>query len=168
MKNIEIPDDVYTALATIAQEQGQPPGEILRSLFATPAATRIGLEPLGQFILSRSFQEHAELDARYLALLGWIATAAPADFAEFVENEPSAGHYLRFSPDEILRTCRLHAAQQIDGTRYWAVMNISMPAKQRFVARLLEFVGYDAAITELACLAIGFPAVRKRFALRVA
>jgi negative modulator of initiation of replication len=52
---------------------------------------------------------------------------------------------------EILETCRHNQARQIPGTHYWAIMNIDSATKSRFLARVLEFIGYRDPVIELAC-----------------
>ena len=42
-------------------------------------------------------------------------------------------------------------ARQIDGTQFWAIMNIDTATKRRFLARVLDFIGYRDAVIELAC-----------------
>lgn len=168
VKNIEVPDDVYAVLGRLAAAHGQTPADLLEVLFGSNAAVTPETQPIAAFVLSAAFRNLAGVDAKYLALLAWVAAQHPADFAEFVESEPSAAAYLRFSPEEILRTCRRHLTRQIDGTRYWAIMNITEATKQRFLGRLLEFIGYDPILAAVACHAIGFVPSSKRSLLRVA
>ena len=46
-------------------------------------------------------------------------------------------------------------ARQIDGTQYWAIMNNDTATKRRFLARVLEFIGYRDETIEFACAALG-------------
>ena len=168
MKNIEIPDDVYAALARVARDHGKQPGEILGALFGPQAPAGQPTGAVSELLLSREFLALQTPDAKYLAVLTWVATQQPADFAEFVEREPSARRYLRFTRDEILESCRNHATQQIDGTRYWAIMNIGVNARRQFVLRLFDFIGYDAMAADAVCATIGLVSARRASRLLVA
>lgn len=168
MKNIEIPDDVYGALNRLAQAHGKEPGEILAALFGPKVPLASPDRRVAELLFSPEFLALTTPEAKYLAILTWIATEQSADFAEFVEREPSARHYLRFTRDEILESCRGHVTRQIDGTRYWAIMNIGPRARREFMLRLFDFIGYDAAAAEAVCAAIGLAPARRSSRLLVA
>ena len=64
--------------------------------------------------------------------------------------------------EEILATCRHNQARQIAGTQYWAIMNIDTATKRRFLARVLEFVGYREEVIAFACGFLGQKRGRRR------
>lgn len=167
MKNIEISEEVYTALQDLATGFHRTPDEVLASLLNLPTGTPDAAEPLAAFVLSADFRAKFTDAEKYLALLGWIANRHPADFAEFIRNLDGGRRYLGLSREEILETCRHNQARQIAGTPYWAIMNIDTATKRRFLARVLEFTGYREALIDFACAAIGMrgPVHRHRFSL---
>lgn len=86
---------------------------------------------------------------RYLALLAWVAREHATDFADFIAHQASARRYLKLSRAEVDAIRHEHHVRQIDGTQYWAVMNIDDATKGRFIHRLLEFIGCpDATVAE--------------------
>jgi len=107
---------------------------------------------------------------KYLGLLAWVAAKHPADFGEFIRSLEGGRRYLGLSREEILETCRHNQARQIAGTQYWAIMNLDTATKRRFLARVLEFVGYRDTAIDFACSAIGMKRTVRagRFAALVA
>jgi len=165
MKNIEISDEVYDALQDLARGFHRTPDEVLASLLHLPSGSPDAADPLAAFVLSPEFRAKFTDADKYLALLAWVAARHPADFGEFIRSLDGGRRYLGLSREEILETCRHNQARQIDGTPYWAIMNIDSATKRRFLARVLEFVGYRDAAIELACAAIGFTrSTRRRLA----
>lgn len=78
---------------------------------------------------------------RYVALLAWVARNHAADFADFVSHQDSVRRYLMLNR-EAVNEIRVHNhARQLEGTQFWAVMNVAAATKARFVRRLLEFIG---------------------------
>jgi negative regulator of replication initiation len=92
---------------------------------------------------------------KYLAILAWVAAKHSSDFTEFIASLASGRRYLGWSREEIIEQCRHNQARPIPGTHYWAIMNIDTATKRRFLARVLEFVGYRDEIIEVVCAAIG-------------
>ena len=170
MKNIEISDEVYAALQDLATGFHRTPDEVLASLLKVPTGSPDAADPLAAFVLSTDFRTKFTDADKYLALLGWLASRHPADFGEFIRSLEGGRRYLGLSREEILETCRHNQARQIDGTPYWAIMNLDTATKRRFLARVLEFVGYRESVIDFACAAIGMkgPARRSRFAALVA
>lgn len=164
MKKIEISEQVYDALQNLATGFHRTPDEVLASLLNLPESAPDAAEPIAAFITSVEFRSKFTDAEKYLALLGWLATKHPADFGEFIRSLEGGRKYLGLSREEILETCRHNQARQIDGTCYWAIMNIDTATKRRFLARVMEFVGYREAAIEFACAAIGMrrPAHRGR------
>lgn len=162
MKHIEISDEVYDALQDLARGFHRTPDEVLASLLNLPNGSPDAADPLAAFVLSPEFRTKFTDADKYLALLAWVAARHPADFGEFIRSLDGGRRYLSLSRDEILETCRHNQARQIDGTPYWAIMNIDSATKRRFLARVLEFVGYRDAAVELACAAIGFTRPNRR------
>lgn len=155
MKNIEVSDEVYAALQNLATGFHRTPDEVLASLLNIPTASAEATEPLAAFIVSPEFRAKFTDADKYLATLSWIAAKHPAEFGEFIRAQSGGRRYLSMSREEILETCRHNQARQIDGTQYWAIMNIDTATKRRFLARVLEFIGYRDVVIEFACAAIG-------------
>lgn len=170
MKNIEVSDEVYEALQRLATGFHRTPDEVLASLLNVPHASPEGTEPIAGYLLSAEFRAKFTDADKYLAILAWIATHHAEEFGEFIEAQSSGRRFLSMSREEILETCRHNQARQIDGTHYWAIMNIDTATKRRFLARLLDFIGYRDAVIEFVCSAIGMrgPVRRGRFAALVA
>lgn len=153
MKKIEVSDEVYAALARLAQQSQCTPDEVLASLLRP--STVAAPESIAAFVASAEFQAQANPDDRYLALLGWVATRHAAEFREFIPSLASGRRYLGFSRDAVLETCRHHQARQIGSTQYWAILNIDPASKRRFLVRLLDFVGYREDVAGFVCGMLG-------------
>lgn len=155
MKTIEISEEVYTALQDLAKGFHRTPDEVLASLLNVPTGSPDATEPLAAFILGSEFRSKFTDAEKYLALLSWVAAHHSAEFGEFIFSLESGRRYLGISREQILATCRHNQARQIAGTSYWAIMNIDSATKRRFLARVLEFVGYRDTVIDFACSAIG-------------
>lgn len=155
MKKIEISEEVYSALQDLAVGFHRTPDEVLASLLNIPQTAPDAAEPIAAFILSAEFRSKFTDAEKYLALLGWIAERHPTDFAEFIRSLEGGRRYLGLTREEVLETCQHNQARQIDGTCYWAIMNLDTATKRRFLARVLEFVGYRDSVIDFACAAIG-------------
>ena len=162
VKTIEVSDEVYAALQNLATGFHRTPDEVLASLLNIPTASAEATEPLAAFIVSPEFRAKFTDADKYLALLAWIAQKHPAEFGEFIQAQSSGRRYLSMSREEILETCRHNQARQIDGTHYWAIMNIDTATKRRFLARLLEFIGYRDLVIEFACQGFGVRSAARR------
>ncbi len=162
MRTIEISDEVYAALQELATGFHRTPDEVLASLLNVPTYAPDAAEPLAAFVLGPDFRSKLTDADKYLALLSWLATRHPADFGEFIRSLDGGRRYLGMSREEILETCRHNQARQIAGTPYWAIMNIDTATKRRFLARVLEFVGYREAVIDFACAAIGMKRTVRR------
>ncbi|MDO8542887.1 MAG: hypothetical protein Q7S40_20790 [Opitutaceae bacterium] len=162
MKRIGVSDEVFEALQRLATGFHRTPDEVLAALLKVPHASPEAAEPIAAFILSSEFRARFSAADKYLALLGWIATQHPAEFGEFIRSLSGGRRYLALGREEILETCRHNQARQIDGTQYWAIMNIDTPTKRRFLARVLEFIGYRDAVIEFVCSAIGMRGAVRR------
>lgn len=165
VKKIELSDEVYAALQRLATGFHRTPDEVLASLLNVPRGSPDAAEPIAAYILSAEFRAKFTDADKYLALLGWIATRHATEFREFIESLSTGRRYLSLSREDILETCRHNQARQIDGTQYWAIMNIDTATKRRFLARVLEFIGYRDEAIEFACAALGgrSPVRRTRF-----
>ena len=155
MKNIEVSDDVYAALQRLATGFHRTPNEVLASLLQVPASSPEAAEPLAAYIISGEFRAKFTDAEKYVALLSWVAARHAAEFGEFIRGQSSGRRYLGLSREEIIETCRHNQARQIDGTQYWAIMNIDTATKRRFLARVLEFIGYRDQVIEFACNVFG-------------
>ena len=170
MKNIEVSDEVYAALQRLATGFHRTPDEVLASLLNVPTASPEAADPIAAFVISGEFRAKATDAEKYLALLSWVSARHVSEFGEFIRSQSGGRRYLTMSREEILETCHHNQARQIDGTQYWAIMNIDTATKRRFLARVLEFIGYRDAAIELVCSAFGGRAAarRGRFAALVA
>jgi negative regulator of replication initiation len=170
MKKIDVSEEVYEALQRLATGFHRTPDEVLASLLNLPGPHAPGTEPLAGFVLTPEFRAKFTDADKYLAILGWIAVRHESEFGEFIRNQSGGRRYLSMSREEIVETCRHNQARQIDGTQYWAIMNIDTATKRRFLARVLEFIGYRDTVIEFVCGAIGMrgPARRGRFSALVA
>jgi negative modulator of initiation of replication len=168
MRNIEVSDDVYAVLQQLATGFNRTPNDVLESLLNIPPASAEAAEPIAAFMLSTEFRAKFTDAEKYLALLGWIATHHAAEFSEFIRSLSSGRRYLGLSREEIVETCHHNQARPIDGTQYWAIMNIDTATKRRFLARVLEFIGYREEVIDFVCAAIGARSASRRGRLLVA
>jgi negative modulator of initiation of replication len=164
VKNIEVSDEVYAALQRLATGFHRTPDEVLASLLNVPTGSPEATEPLAAFILSAEFRAKFTDADKYLAVLAWIAVRHAEEFGEFIRAQSSGRRFLGLSREEIVETCRHNQARQIDGTQYWAIMNIDTATKHRFLARVLDFIGYREAVIEFVCGAIGMRGRARMFA----
>jgi negative regulator of replication initiation len=155
MKNIEVSDDVYAALQRLATGFHRTPDEVLASLLNVPAASPEAADPIAAFVISPEFRAKFTDADKYLALLGWVANRHATELGEFIRSQAGGRRYLSMTREEIIETCRHNQARQIAGTQFWAIMNIDTATKRRFLARLLEFIGYRDAVIEFVCGAFG-------------
>ena len=162
MKKIEISDEVYAALQELATGFNRTPNDVLASLLNVPSASAEAAEPLAAFVLSAEFRTKTTDADKYLAMLGWISRKHEAEFGEFIRAQSGGRRFLGMSREEIIEACRHNQARQIDGTQYWAIMNLDTATKRRFLARVLEFIGYRESVIEFACGAIGLRSVARR------
>lgn len=162
MKKIEISDEVYAALQELATGFNRTPNDVLASLLNVPSASAEAAEPLAAFVLSAEFRTKTTDADKYLAMLGWISRKHEAEFGEFIRAQSGGRRFLGMSREEIIEACRHNQARQIDGTQYWAIMNIDTATKRRFVARVLEFIGYRDAVIDFACNVFGGRAPLRR------
>lgn len=155
MKSIEVSEEVYEELQKLATGFHRTPDEVLASLLNVPAGSPEAADPIAMFVLSTEFRSKFTDADRYLALLAWVAERHKADFSEFIRSLPGGRRFLSMNQEEILATCRHNQARQIDGTPYWAIMNLDTATKRRFLARVLDFVGYRDEVIEFVCGFIG-------------
>ncbi len=155
MKMISVRDDVYEALQRLASGFHRTPDEVLASLLNLSTASPDAAEPIAAFVLGAGYRTKFTDADRYLSLLGWVAARHPGEFAEFIRSLSSGRRYLGRTREEILAACRHNQARQIDGTAFWAIMNIDTATKRRFLARVLEFTGYRPELIDFVCGTIG-------------
>ena len=140
MSPVEISPEVQARLARAAEARGCSPTELIASLLDAPAET-LRDNPLVSYTLSPEFRAKASDAERYLALLAWVAKNHAAEFSDFIAHHASGRKYVGLSAEEIRETCQHNQARPIDGTHYWAIMNLDTPTKRRFLRRLLVFIG---------------------------
>jgi hypothetical protein len=156
MKSVELRDETYETLQSLAAERKLSPDELVAALLQSsrrPACSDLLLS----FLEGADFQALSDATERYLGLLSWCARNHAGDFADFVSHQESSYRYLMLSRDEFLEVRAHNHARQIDGTQFWAVMSIDERTKRRFVRRLLEFIGCRDESVTAACSALGFP-----------
>jgi negative modulator of initiation of replication len=155
MKQIDVSDEVYEALKQLTTDFHQAPDDVLAALLNVRVSPALANEPLVAFLIGAEFRAKFTDADRYLAILGWVATKNAEDFNQYIESLASGRRYLGWSREEIIEQCRHNQARQVPGTHFWAIMNIDTATKRRFLARLLEFVGYHDEVIEYVCAAIG-------------
>lgn len=147
MKNVELTDEAYELLQRLAAAKQLAPSDLVAALLG--AGRPLCGDHLLFHLTSGKFSALSDPAERYLALLAWVAEHYAADFADFISHQSSAQRYLMLSPSDVNSIRQQHLVRQIDGTHYWAVMNIDHAMKRRFVQRLLEFIGcHDETVTE--------------------
>lgn len=157
MPQLTISPDLATQLERRARERGCSVEQLLATLLrggdsgAAPASDH----PLVAYTLSPEYRVKFSDADRFLALLGWVAAQQPAEFADFVSHLDSRRKYVGLSPEEIRETCQHNQARQIPGTHFWAIMNLDTPTKQRFLRRLLVFVGETDEVIEAVAATLG-------------
>jgi negative modulator of initiation of replication len=151
VKTIEVSDEAFAALQKLGAGAHRTPDEVLASLLQVPAGSPEAAEPLAAFVLDVDFRTKFTAADRYLAVLGWLASRHPADFGEFIRSLPGGRHYLSLPPEEVLAACRRNQARQIDGTQFWAIMNLDAAAHRHFLAHVLEFLGYREQVIDFVC-----------------
>jgi negative regulator of replication initiation len=140
MAKLELTAEMQAKLAAAAEARGCSPAELIGVLLESPIVTTPA-HPLVAYTLSAEFRAKFSDAERYLALLAWIAKHHAPEFSDFIAHHASGRKYLGLSAEEIRETCRHNQARLIDGTHYWAIMNLDTPTKRRFLRRLLVFVG---------------------------
>jgi negative regulator of replication initiation len=158
MKNIEVSEAVYDELKKLTTDFHQSPNDVLAAMLNLGRPATGADEPLIAFMLSAEFRTRFTDADKYLAILSWIAERYASEFSEFIvslSSSSSGRRYLGISREEIVEQCRHNQARQIPGTHYWAIMNIDTATKRRFLARVLEFIGYRDDLIETVCSAIG-------------
>jgi negative regulator of replication initiation len=166
MKTINVSEEVYDTLKKMTTDFHQTPDDVLASLLNLRVPPADADQPLVAYMLDAEFRTKFTDADKYLAILGWIGSKHAADFHEFIvslASGPSGRRYLGCSRAEIIEQCRHNQARQIPGTQYWAIMNLDTATKRRFLARVLEFIGYREEIIEFVCSGIGMrhPIVRR-------
>jgi negative regulator of replication initiation len=167
MKRIEVSDDVYEQLKKLTSDFGQSPNDVLATLLNVGTARSDSEEPLVSFVLGTEFRTKFTDADKYLGILSWIAAKHGADFREYIRSLSSGSggrRYLGLSHAEVVEQCRHNQARQIPNTQFWAIMNIDTATKRRFLSRVMDFVGYDADLTEFVCGVIGARGATRRSA----
>lgn len=155
MKQLELSDEAYAALERLAAAKRLTPAELVAALVSARRPLLTG-DHLMFYLVSPEFLRLGDPIDRYLAILAWCARHYATDFADFIAHQESGRHYLAWNRDEINEARARNHARQIAGTQFWAVMNLDDPTRQRFVRRMLEFIGCQDATVEQASQALGF------------
>lgn len=155
MPQIDLTPELKARLLEAAAAQGRSPAELIASWLASPAQT-LQANGLVAFTQSAEFRAKFSDAERYLALLARVAQEHGPEFTDFIAHHANGRKYLGLSPEEIRETCHHNQARPIDGTPYWAIMNLDTATKRRFLRRLLVFVGEsDEVITHLTATISG-------------
>jgi negative regulator of replication initiation len=158
MKKIDVSDAVYETLKNLTTDFHQSPNDVLAALLNVGTALDKTDEPLVGFLLDAEFRAKFTDADRYLAILGWIAARHRSEFDEYIHSlsaSASGRRYLGLSREDIVEQCRHNQAREIPDTHYWAIMNIDTATKRRFLARVLEFIGYREDVIGFVCGVIG-------------
>ena len=168
MKNVQLSEEAYATLQRLATAQQLTPSDALEALLGS--GRPICGDHLRFHLAGGQIAQASTPADRYLALLAWVARHHAADFTDFIAHQASARRYLMLSSAEVNTIRRQHHARQIEGTQYWAVMNIDDATKGDFVRRLLEFIGCqdETVIEALRVLALVPPPPRRAALLSVA
>jgi negative regulator of replication initiation len=147
MKRVELSDEAYAALERLAAAKNLSPAELVAAL-VDPARPPLAGDTLLFHLASAELTRLADPIDRYLALLAWCAKHYATDFADFISHQESGRRYLTLNREEVNETRAHNRARQIDGTPFWAVLNIDDATRGRFVRRLLEYIGcHDETVT---------------------
>jgi hypothetical protein len=155
MKQVELSDENYASLERLASAKNLTPADLIAALVGAKRPPLAG-DNLLFFLTSDEFTRLGDPIDRYLALLAWCARHYATDFADFISHQESGRHYLAWNRDEINEARARNHARQIAGTQFWAVMTIDDAARQRFVCRMLEFIGCQDETVAQATHALGF------------
>lgn len=154
MPHLTISRETADFLARAARARGCSVDELIVSL-ASASDDAVRDHPLIAYTLSPEFRIKFTDADRFLALLAWVAGQHAPEFSDFVSHLESRRRYVGLSAEEIRETCRHNQARQIPGTHFWAIMNLDTPTKQRFLRRLLVFVGLPDEVIEAAVSTLG-------------
>jgi hypothetical protein len=155
MNPVDLSREAQEALRRLGQENRQSPAVVLDELLRIPPFAPEAAEPLARYLTAPAFRRHPGSDDRYLSLLEWIAAQHPAELGEFIRSQDTGAHSTGLSARDVIEICRRNESRQIDGTPFWAVMNLPFAAKRRFAARVLEFIGYREGVIRFACALLG-------------
>ncbi len=154
MPHLTISRETADTLARAARARGCTVDDLIIAL-AAASDDAIRDHPLIAYTLSPEFRVKFTDADRFLALLAWVASQHGPEFSDFVSHLESRRRYVGLSAEEIRETCRHNQARQIPGTHFWAIMNLDTPTKQRFLRRLLVFVGLPDEVIEAAVSTVG-------------
>ncbi len=129
---------------------------VISSLLSTSGGKLIG-DPLYAYTCSADFRGRNSDSDRYLSLLGKIHEMHREDFQEFVASQSFKRRYFGMSAEEVCEASKHNQARHIEGSKYWAIMNIDAPTKRRFLKRLLVFIGYPDEMVIYVRNLIGTP-----------
>jgi len=156
MKRIDLSDDAFSALQSLAAGRHLTPAEFIAAMVGLQPSL-LGGDQLLLYLASEEFGALPDPSARYLALLAWVARNHAGDFSDFISHQASGRRYLMLSREEVQAVRQHNEAVPIAGSPYWAVMSIDDATKRRFVARLLEFIGCHEATIGQGLRALGLP-----------
>jgi len=155
MPHLDVSAELVGQLERSARERGCSVEQLLASLVGAAGLAVAVDHPLVAYTFSSEYRVKFSDADRFLALLGWVAARQPEEFDDFVSHLESRRKYVGLSAEEIRETCRHNQARQIPGTRFWSIMNLDTPTKQRFLRRLLVFVGETDEVIEAVVATVG-------------
>ena len=148
MKTIEVSDDTYAALEAQVKGFGDSAEKVIRRLlqksdaYSNSRPARAVTTALGSFVSSNEFK-HQNGKGRYLALLGFLHRAAPGKFDQL--DGLRRGKRVQLSRDhlKIERSGKSTFPEQIPGTPFWALTNLSNRSKRDVVFSAFSKLGYS-------------------------
>jgi negative regulator of replication initiation len=153
MKTIEVPDEVYAALAERVMRSNKTLTEILRSLLdikdrdlcpigaPVPQISKPD-EQLLTFILSSEYRMEASGIGKYLLIFGWLQKHAPEKFQMVERYQRGKRVYFSKNPRQIAESGKGVSVKRIPGTDFYAMVTMDNPTKRRVVGSLLSAMGY--------------------------
>jgi negative modulator of initiation of replication len=154
MKTIEIEDSVYSALEKRVQRFGEKPNDVIKRILsdehrqkANGNGTGASERPTDQkpallkFVESPEYRRGKAKD-RYFNVLRFIYKQNPSQFEKL--NGYSKGSRVQISKNvaEIRQSGRHTYPQQLDGTSFWVMTNLSNERKQTLLQDIMQFLGY--------------------------
>jgi len=158
MKTIEIEDVVYSALEERVQGFGEKPNDVIKRLLAgidgqksygsgtvsseRPSTTK---SPILGLVESPEYRRGKAKD-RYFDVLRFIYQENPQQFEKLEGFRKGSRVQISKTPSEIRQSGRHTYPQQLDGTPFWVMTNLSNERKQTLLEDIMRFLGYPEEI----------------------
>jgi negative modulator of initiation of replication len=158
MKTIEIEDAVYSALEARVRGFGEKPNDVIKRLLSgidrqTASANGTGTcgpstsekSPLLKFVESPEYLRGKAKD-RYFDVLRFIYGEHPQGFEKLQGFSRGSRVQISKDPKEISQSGRHTYPQQLDGTPFWIMTNLSNERKQTLLQDIMKLLGYKEEI----------------------